>query len=190
MIRNIFLSLGLYFACLILILAYSLFLYFISHSFMDRNASGRLIRDREGNIRGSELLVQYNNDERFFKTRTNKRFYSDCDLALYNSEFKSTMSKRFNEAATTPYDVSMLTPSASFLDPYIMKRDAVKQVINIADKRDMDVNLLLKLIDKYTLDNIEPFFDLEIVNTTLLNADLQMMDEIFHSNKKAQNKLN
>lgn len=171
MIKNIFLSLGLYFACLILILIYSLSLYFTSHYFMRDKAEGSLIRDNMGRVRGSELMAQYVEDERFFTARTNKGFNSDCDLALYNDDFKSMFLRRFDEA-DAPYDVSLLTPSASFLDPYIMKRDAVKQAARIADKRGMDVNILLNLIDQYTLDNVEPFFDLKIVNTTLLNAAL------------------
>ena len=96
---------------------------------------------------------------------------SCCDLALYNDKLKDKLLERYIKAEN-PYDISLITPSASLLDPYIMKRDAIKQAIQIAAKRSIKPDNLLRLIEKYSLNNSEPFFELEIVNTTLLNAVL------------------
>ena len=53
-----------------------------------------------------------------------------------------------------------------------MKRDAIKQAIQIAENRDIDADTLLRLIEDNALNNSDPFFELEIVNTTILNAIL------------------
>ena len=53
-----------------------------------------------------------------------------------------------------------------------MKRDAVKQAIQIAENRGIDSDVLLRLVEDNSLNNSEPFFELEIVNTTILNAIL------------------
>ena len=53
-----------------------------------------------------------------------------------------------------------------------MKRDAVKQAIQIAENPGIDSDVLLRLVEDNSLNNSEPFFELEIVNTTILNAIL------------------
>ena len=171
MIRNIFISLGLYIICIIFIVLYSVSLYFIGHELMEDKATGSLIVDSKKQIRGSRLFSQKTDSNFFFTPRIKDKFDSPCDLALYNDELKLSLLERY-KAADNPYDISLLTPSSSLLDPYIMKRDAIKQAIEIAGRRNIKIETLLRLIDLYALNNVEPFFELEIVNTTLLNAAL------------------
>jgi len=171
MIKKIALSLGLYGFCIILIILYSSVIYVSGHLFWPEKARGSLIIDANQQIRGSYLLAQNLDSQKYFIPRAIEKFDSSCDVALYNSKLKSSLLERYKEA-NDPYDISSLTPSSSLLDPYIMKRDAIKQAIIIAKKREVDVNLLLRLIEDYSLNNQEPFFELEIVNTTILNSIL------------------
>lgn len=171
MIRNIIASLALYFVCIICICIYSSVVYFVGHTFWQENAKGSLVLDKEKNIRGSFLLAQQLEDTRFFSPRTKDKFDSCCDLALYNDKLRYRLLERYSKAGN-PYDVSLITPSASLLDPYIMKRDAIKQALQIAASRGIKPDSLLSLIEKHSLNNSEPFFELEIVNTTILNAIL------------------
>jgi K+-transporting ATPase c subunit len=171
MIKNLIASLVLYLVCIVCICIYSGVVYFVGHTFWQENAKGSLILDKDKNIRGSFLLAQQLENAKYFSPRTKEKFDSCCDLALYNDKLKDKLLERYTKA-DNPYDVSLLTPSASLLDPYIMKRDAIKQAIQIAAKRGIKPDNLLRLIEKCSLNNSEPFFELEIVNTTLLNAIL------------------
>ena len=131
MIKNIALSLGLYVVCIALIILYSLIVYFSGHIFWPENARGSLIIDANQQIRGSYLIAQNFESQKYFIPRTVEKFDSSCDVALYNSKLRSSLLDRYKEA-NNPYDISSLTPSSSLLDPYIMKREAIKQAIIIA----------------------------------------------------------
>lgn len=171
MIKNIFASLALYVVCLAFICIYCGVVYFAGHTFWESNAKGSLIYDENKNVRGSILLAQNLEKKRYFSPRTKEKFDSSCDVALYNDDLKKSLLERYKEA-DDPYDISSITPSSSLLDPYIMKRDAVKQAIQIAENRGIDSDVLLRLVEDNSLNNSEPFFELEIVNTTILNAIL------------------
>lgn len=146
MIKNIFSSLALYIVCLAFICIYCGVVYFAGHIFWKDNAKGSLILDDNRNIRGSILLAQQLGKEQYFAPRTKEKFDSSCDVALYNDSLKASLLERY-KAADNPYDISSLTPSSSLLDPYIMKRDAIKQAIQIAENRDIDADTLLRLIE-------------------------------------------
>ena len=165
MIKKMALSFGLYAVCIILITLYSLVVYFSGHIFWPENARGGLIIDANQQIRGSYLLAQNLESQKYFIPRSIEKFDSSCDVALYNSKLRTSLLDRYKEA-NNPYDISSITPSSSLLDPYIMKREAIKQAIIIAKERGLDVNLLLRLVEDHSLNNQEPFFELEIVNTT------------------------
>lgn len=171
MIRNIISSFALYIICIIFMILYSAIIYIVGHGFWQKNAEGSLIIDQNNQIRGSILLAQNLSSQKYFTPRTTEKFDSSCDVALYNNKLKTSLLERYKEA-NNPYDIALLTPSSSLLDPYIMKRDAIKQAISIAKARDIDINVLLRLIEDYSLNNQEPFFELEIVNTTILNSIL------------------
>ena len=171
MIKNIISSLALYVVCLAFICIYSGVVYFAGHTFWQDNAKGSLIVDENENVRGSILLAQQLRKEEYFSPRTKEKFGSSCDVALYNDRLRTSLLERYKEA-DNPYDIAVLTPSSSLLDPYIMKRDAIKQAIQIAEKRGLDSDTLLRLVEDHSLNNSEPFFELEIVNTTILNAIL------------------
>jgi K+-transporting ATPase ATPase C chain len=156
---------------MILIILYSGVVYLTGQTFWQENAQGSLIIDKNKQIRGSVLIAQNLKNQEFFSPRSSEKFDSSCDVALYNDKLRTGLLERYKNA-DKPYDISSLTPSASLLDPYIMKRDAMNQAIKIAKTRDIDPTILLRLIDDHSLDNSGAFFDLEIVNTTILNSVL------------------
>ena len=171
MIKNLFYSIVLYLACLIMISLYCLVVYIGGKAFWADHASGSLIIDQNKQIRGSKLLAQTTNSDIYFVARPTYKIDSNCDVALYNETLKSTLIQRF-EAANHPYDISSLTPSASLLDPYITKREALLQAPQIANARNITIKDLTQIIKDNTPPESQPFFELKIVNTTILNAIL------------------
>jgi potassium-transporting ATPase KdpC subunit len=188
MIRNLIYSFALYFICMILICLYCAVVYFTSHALWQEKSQGSLIIDENKQIRGSVLIAQNLKDKRFFSPRTSEKFDSSCDVALYNDKLRSGLLERYRNA-DKPYDISSLTPSASLVDPYIMKRDAIIQAIKIAKARNINPTILLRLIDDLAIDNSGAFFDLEIVNTTILNSELLGIKNEFSSQNNINGKL-
>lgn len=173
MIKNLLYSFILYLICLVLVFLYCLIVYFAGHSFWPQNASGSLIFDHNKNVRGSVLLAQNTSSERYFTSRMTHKSGNNCNAALYNSQLKQDFLKKFKANATI-FDISSLTSSSSQLDPYIMKREALKQAPQIATARGIKLKTLLKIINDNALGKSPPFFELEIVNTTLLNSILDL----------------
>lgn len=66
----------------------------------------------------------------------------------------------------------LLPPPLAFLTPISQKEKPIHQAKKIALARNVPLKHLLELIELYTLDKSTPFFDLEIINTTLLNSIL------------------
>lgn len=161
----------LYLFCSIFIAIYMVVLYFISHNFIKEQASGSLIYDQQGQLRGSVLLAQHVESDRYFKGRINSRFDSKCDVAMYSELFRNAINSRY-AAADNKDDVIMITPSNSLLDPYISRNEALRQASKIAAARAIPLDLVIALIDELTLYASFPFFQLDIVNTTMLNARL------------------
>lgn len=169
--KDLCISTILYIFCVVLIVLYTFFIYFIGHSFWPEKASGSLILDEKQNIRGSYLMAQHLEAAKYFKARPTKAFYNECDVALYNPKFKEALISNYDKAGR-PYDVTMLTPSASLYDPFITKREAMSQAIIVSNARKIDKEEVYKLIDDNVLSSQPPFFVLDIVNVTILNAKL------------------
>lgn len=159
----------LYIFCCLAILLYSLFLRYVGHFFFEEQAKGSLIYDDQGKIRGSYLLYQEYPYDSFFVGRINQKFSSGCDVALYSDALKKTLNSRYEQASSTPHDVIMITPSGSLLDPYITKQEALRQAKTIAVNRNLKESDIVAIITQNSIDRSFPFFELDIVNTNLLN---------------------
>jgi K+-transporting ATPase c subunit len=181
MIKNIFFSLIIYVSSLALVFLYCATLYVIGHRFWPEKASGSLIFDKTNQIRGSLLLSQKLNPDinpnMYFTGRPIGNFANNCNVALYSESLKTLVLKnheafkqKFQTKEDSLFDISALVPSASLLDPYITKHEALAQAQNIATARHIDVNKLIELIANNALSPSFPFFEVEIVNTTLLNT--------------------
>ncbi len=175
MIKNIFSSFFLYLLCLLLIAAYSLLVYVGGNFFFPEKSGGSLMLDKHGQVHGSVLLAQALGSDKYFTSRTIMKIDQDCDVALYNSELKSVLINSLSKI-DNPIDVSFLTPSFSLLDPYITKRQAETEIAKIAKVRGVSKEEIHAIIDELTLYKSWPFFELDIVNTTLLNARLDSLN--------------
>lgn len=169
--KNIVLSLCLYIFCFLVIGLYTLIIYLIGQTFWPEKTKGSLIIDKNSNIRGSYLVAQYLQDTRYFKPRPNIESDPECDMALYNTDFKRALIYNYDKQLNHS-NVIMITPSASLYDPFITKTEAILQALMVAKTRGVDVNKIYKLIEQNTLYKQKIFFEIEIVNTSILNAAL------------------
>ena len=169
--KNLMLSSLLYSVCLISITIYTFVIYLIGHNFWPEKIKGSLIVDRNNNIRGSYLIAQHLRDAKYFKARPNIEFDPECDVALYNADFKETLIRNYDEKVSH-YDVTIMTTSSSKHDPFITRREALSQALTVSTARGIDINEIYTLIDQNTLYKQKIFFELDIVNTSILNAAL------------------
>lgn len=174
MIKDIFSSFFLYLLCILLIAAYSLIVYVGGNFFFEGKSGGSLMHDKHGEVRGSILLAQTVGSDKYFTSRTTLKIDQDCDVALYNSDLKSVLINSLSEI-DNPIDVSYLTPSFSLLDPYVTKHQAETEIARIAKLRSVPKEKIQVIIDELTLYKSWPFFELNIVNTTLLNSKLDSL---------------
>jgi K+-transporting ATPase c subunit len=164
----------LYLISLALIALYSVSVYIIGHKFWPENSAGSLIYDNDNNIRGSFLLSQKINSNKYFKGRAVAEIHASCNVALYSPELKKFLLERYNES--DKHDIAFITSSSSLLDPYIITREALRQAPKIAFERKVNLEKITSTIQNLSLKKSDPFFELEIVNTTRLNALLDKLD--------------
>lgn len=176
MIRTFAAAIFFYAVFLLFTGAYVAIVYFFGHFFWPEKAAGSLIYDKNGQIRGSYLLAQNLPSEYYFMPRPSGKNNSTCDLALYNTNFKTFLKSNYLKIQSKHQQVEnviMLAPSASGLDPYITVDEAKMQAVEIAKKRNVDIEYLNFLIEQNSLKKTPPFFQLDIVNTTILNTELE-----------------
>lgn len=169
--KNLMLSSLLYGFCLIIMFFYTLIIYIVGHSFWPDKAKGSLILDENNNIRGSYLIAQHLNSSKYFQPRPVIKSASVCDMAIYNGSFQDTLIRNYDQKVN-PHDVVMMTTSLSKMDPFITKKEAMLQALTISKARGIDVRKIYELIDQYTLSKQKVFFELDIVNTSILNGAL------------------
>ncbi|NRB10139.1 MAG: potassium-transporting ATPase subunit C [Rickettsiaceae bacterium] len=167
-------SIGLYILSFLLIIGYSYLLYISGHKFWPNQATGSLIIDQNKRIRGSYLIAQEYNSDKYFKGRRQANSQSKCNVALHSREIKNSLSVEY-DTLLKPFDISLISSSSSNLDPYIMTRDAVLQAENIAKVRNIDLDIIKQIIRDNTIFANWPFFTLDIVNVTKLNS---LLDEL------------
>ncbi len=170
--KNLLLSLFLYFFCFLAIGMYTLAIHFIGKTFWPEKTKGSLIIDKERRIRGSYLVAQYLQDTRYFRPRPNIQADAhQCGVAIYNNDFKKVLTHNYDKQLNHA-DITMITSSASLYDPFIKKGEAILQALSISKSRGIEVDKIYKLIDQNTLSKQKIFFELDIVNTSILNAVL------------------
>ncbi len=173
MIRNFLFGIILYLTSLVLVAIYTLLIEDIGHNLWPKNSSGSLIYDRDNNVRGSLLLSQKINSNKYFKGRAITKIDTSCDVALYNNELKKFLLEQYN--LSDKHDIAFITPSSSLLDPYITVKEALRQALAIASMRNVKLEKITSIIQSLSLKKSDPFFELEIVNTTRLNVLLDSL---------------
>lgn len=174
MYRNIKDSILTYLLMILIIIIYTVSLYTIGNYFWPQYTNSQLIFNSGGEVKGSLLLAQDRNNDRYFKPRPNSNTLNSCSLALYNPDLIKHLNLQIKNHATIS-DISEIAPSASGLDPYITTFSALDQAKKLSIHRNINYSIIKKLIDKYALKPIYPFFELEIVNTTILNLELDKL---------------
>ncbi len=177
MIKELSKSLLLYCFCCILIIIYCGLLRLSGVLFAKEQADGSLIYDDNNKIRGSRLVMQNYSANKYFRGRKMNSTYNSCNFALYNPSFTKILQNRYIRTSYKD-DISMISSSASMLDPYIKKEYAMMQIDRVANERDLDAQIIQDIIEKETLHATWPFFELDIINIQTINAKLDLFEII------------
>lgn len=145
-------------------------------------AQGSLIATG-GRVVGSALIGQNTTEVSWFWTRPSASDYSGkssggSNLSPTSAEEASAISDRTavllaaNPDAVGPVPQDAVTASASGLDPDISAAYALWQVPRIAKARNLDANVVRRLVASHTTEPLLGFIGTEHVNVTELNVAL------------------
>jgi K+-transporting ATPase ATPase C chain len=153
-------------------------------------AAGSLI-EKDGKIIGSELIGQKFESDKYFWSRPSAIDYNPAPSSgtnlgptsaklkqLYEDRKKIFIEKNMiNDASAIPNE--MFFASASGVDPHISPLSAILQVERVAKTRNFDQSKkekLIQLIDSLTEKPQFGFLGNSVVNTLLLNLELDKMN--------------
>jgi len=142
-------------------------------------ANGSIIT-RDGKAVGSELLGQEFTSERYFWGRPSATTppYNPAASGASNYSFgNALLLEKANERMThfpagQKFPLSLLTASASGLDPHITPQAALFQAGRVAKARDIDIKKMEALIAEHTEAPHLGFIGMERVNVLRLNLAL------------------
>lgn len=171
-------------------LIYPLFITLISIIVFPGKASGSFI-EKDGKIIGSELIGQKFESDKYFWSRPSAIDYNPAPSSgsnlgptsaklkqLYDERIKNFVEKNMiKDASTIPNE--MFFASASGVDPHISPLSAMLQVERVAKARNFDQSKkekLIQLIDTLTEKPQIGFLGNSVVNTLLLNLELDKMN--------------
>jgi potassium-transporting ATPase KdpC subunit len=143
---------------------YPLVVFGIGQMLFRHEANGSLIVDKQGIVRGSELLGQNFSGEKYFHPRPSSAGQG-YDAANSSGSNLGPTSQKLHDAIkerieayrkenglkeTEPVPADAVTASGSGLDPHISVRNAELQVARVAKARSMDAEKLRALIRAHT----------------------------------------
>lgn len=164
----------------------------IAQLFFENKANGSMI-EVNGNKYGSELLgqqftgdqymwgrVMNINTETFSDVKGNALMYAGpSNISTTSEEFKKLIEERVNSIKTTNPDaadkkipVDLVTNSGSGLDPHISYAAAEYQMERIAKNRNISIDEIQGIIDKYTTNRFAGIFGEKVVNVLEVNLAL------------------
>lgn len=143
---------------------YPLVVFGVGQALFRHKANGSLIVDKQGIVRGSELLGQAFSGERYFHSRASSAGQG-YDAANSSGSNLGPTSQKLNDAVkdrvvayrkenglseAEPVPADAVTASGSGLDPHISVRNAEIQATRVAKARNTDVEKVRKLIHAHT----------------------------------------
>jgi potassium-transporting ATPase KdpC subunit len=149
-------------------------------------ANGSLIVDRDGTVRGSALLAQSFNNEKYFQPRPSAAGSGYDATSSSGTNLGPTSQKLADSikaavvafrtanglAAAAPVPADAVTSSASGLDPHISVANAELQALRVARVRGLPLATVRTLIARHTAGRDLGFLGEFGVNVLLLNLAL------------------
>lgn len=160
--------------------AYPLAVTGIARTAFPAQASGSLLYDAEGKVRGSELLAQPFTGEQWFHPRPSAADYATVasgasNLAPSNPALATRIGEQAAKLAVTgqgPVPLALLTTSGSGLDPHLSPEAADWQVARVATARGLSVEQVRALVESHTQ---RPLIGPPVVNVAVLNMALDQV---------------
>ncbi|MBL9185288.1 MAG: K(+)-transporting ATPase subunit C [Verrucomicrobiaceae bacterium] len=144
--------------------AYPLLITTVAQSAFKDKANGSLITDKDGTVRGSELLSQNFAAENYFHPRPSAAGSghdaansSGSNLGPTSQKLHDTIKERIaayrtlnSLAADAPVPANAVTASGSGLDPHISPKNAELQTARVAKARNLSIEKVKELIASNT----------------------------------------
>ena len=143
-------------------------------------ANGSLLRDTQGQVRGSALIAQDFQGDGWFHSRPSAGGYatvasSASNLAPSNPALAQRVkgeAARLYQASLGPVPQALLTTSGSGLDPHLPPAAVAYQIPRVAAARRLPVERLQALLEEATL---HPLIGPPVVNVLALNQALEAL---------------
>ncbi|MGX1126033.1 potassium-transporting ATPase subunit KdpC [Pseudomonas sp. HLS-6 TE3448] len=143
-------------------------------------ANGSLLRDDQGQVRGSLQIAQAFQGDAWFQSRPSAADYATVASGASNlAPSNPALATRVSEAAASvftaqqgPVPLALLTTSGSGLDPHLPPAAVAYQVPKVAAARQVSVQALQGLVEQFTL---QPLVGPPVVNILALNMALDRL---------------
>ncbi|NMY41139.1 potassium-transporting ATPase subunit KdpC [Pseudomonas sp. WS 5013] len=157
--------------------AYPLAVTGITQLAFPEQANGSLVRDAQGEVRGSMLLAQPFDGDQWFQPRPSAAAFATVasgasNLAPSNPALAERIAQdaqRLVGEGVAPVPMQLVTTSGSGLDPHLSPAAARWQITRVATARGLPANSLERLIEQHT---VRPLVGPAVVNVLALNLAL------------------
>lgn len=161
----------------------------LAQLFMPYQANGSLIKDRNGNIIGSELIGQGFSDPHFFQGRISSiQFNAEASGSNNYGPSNKELMKRINgsiqswkinnpDVPISQLPIALITNSGSGLDPHITPQSAAVQIPRISKLTGLSTHILEELVRQNTEERDLGIFGEPRVNVLKLNLALSKQQE-------------
>ena len=152
----------------------------IAQAVFPEQANGSLVRDDQGQVRGSALIAQEFKGDGWFHARPSAGAYATVASGASNlSPSNPALAERVKGEAAALYQVqqgpvpqALLTTSGSGLDPHLPPEAVAYQIPRVAAARKLPVERLQALQEEATL---HPLIGPPVVNVLALNKALEKL---------------